>query len=196
MCRYGNVGMCTKSVYQCPLHEVVWDIGDVAAKSHFCVAPRERRMSPAPERAELSSGQHSGSYHSGCLWSPNTQCYSSSVCASSPAALLAHCGFPLLSWRLCLEHSGTGRSGRCVCAKPLAPVKCNYHWSGRSRAVCFEFSFSRQYCYLPNPLTLQSSSGCFKHLNGFDWNPKLSTDECYLPPVFPITLILEPKQQQ
>lgn len=95
-----------------------------------------------------------------------------------------------------LQCSGAGRSGRCMHAKPLAPAERHYHWSGRSRAVCFEFSFSCQYCYLPNTLTLQCSSGCFRHLNGIDWNPKLSTDECYLPPVLPVILTLELKQQQ
>lgn len=117
MCRYGNVGMCRKSVYQCPLHEVVRDIGDVAAKSHLCVAPREMRTSPAPERVLLSSEQHSGSYHSGYLWSPNTQCFSSSVHASSPASPAGSLCLPLLSWKLGLQRSGAERSGRCVRAE-------------------------------------------------------------------------------
>lgn len=158
--------MCKKSIYQYPLHEVVWDFGDVAAKSHLCVAPRETRKSPATERALLSSEPHrGGSYPSVCLWFSNTKCFSSSDHANSPASPVGSLCLTLSTWRLGLQCSRAGRSGRCVWAKPLAPAEQNYHWSGRSGAVCFEFRFSCQYCYLPNPLPLQCSSGCFKDLN-------------------------------
>lgn len=166
--------MCGKSVYQCPLHEGVWDFGDAAAKSHLCVAPRETSMSPAPERALLSSEQHSGgSYLSGCLWSSNTKCFSSSDRANSPAS---PAGFTVLS-SLELEAGPAAfwhwvQWEVCAC-KASGSCGMQLHWSGRSRAVCFEFSFSCQNCYLPNPLTLQCSSGCFKDLNKIDWNPKL-----------------------
>lgn len=156
MCRYVNVGMCTKSVYQCPLHEVAWGFEDVAAKSHHCVAPTERRLSPAPERALLSSEQYSGFYHLGCLWSPDTQSFISS-------ALLAHWAFlswaaagPAAFWHWAQWEVGAWKASGC-CRMQLPLIR-------RSRAVCFEFSFSWQYCYLPNPLTLLCSSECFMQL--------------------------------
>lgn len=95
-----------------------------------------------------------------------------SMPAAQPA-LLARCAF--LSWAgswACSVLALSAVGGVCV-QKPLAPAERNYHWSGRSGAVCFEFSFSCQYCYLPTPLTLQCSSGCFKDLNGINWNRKL-----------------------
>lgn len=174
MCRYGNVGMCRKSVYQYPLHEVVWDFGDVAAKSHFRVAPREwgcpqlLRELPSP----VSNTVTQWLLPLGLSLVPKHSVFQLLCLRQQPSQPCWLAVPSSLSWRLGLQRSGTGAVGDVHMQKPLAPAEHNYRWSGRNRAVCFEFSFSCQYCYLPNPLTLQCSSWCFKDLNGIVWNPK------------------------
>lgn len=68
-------------------------------------------MSPVPERPLLSNGQYSSSYHLGCLWSPNTQSFSSSVCASSPANPAGSLCLPLLSWSCACSILALGTVG-------------------------------------------------------------------------------------